>query len=293
MERTVTIAIPFAGEAPHLIESVNSVIAQTSDNWKLVLVSDGAAPTAVAAARKVLRDPRVRLVEEPDTLGLATRLNQIAAACETEYLMRMDSDDVMHPERIDTQLRILVGGSMDILGSRAYVIDNESRVRGGYSEPELPTTARGFLRSNAVSHPTVVGRSAWFRANPYDPKMLRCEDMELWARTYQHTIFGKTDTRLLFYRIGQDLSYSKHALSARYYRHVLRLYGSVEAGRVRSTTWIASSVAKQIAFATCCGFNQKDRIYARRISALDRSEISQAQKVCDQARRSRPEGGGL
>ena len=59
------------------------------------------------------------------------------------------------------------------------------------------------LRRGLLIHPTVMmGRTEWFRANPYDAAYVRAEDRELWVRTCATTKFGRLCEPLFFYREG-------------------------------------------------------------------------------------------
>ena len=81
---------------------------------------------------------------------------------DAPLMVRMDADDIMHPERLRLQVAELANG-WDVVGSRAWVIDNATELRGAFAEPALPATHAGFLRSNAFSHPTVAGRTDWLQ----------------------------------------------------------------------------------------------------------------------------------
>ena len=124
----VTIGLPFTDQPiPQLEAAVRSVFAQTHRYWVLILVADGASPENLEFARSI-SDPRVHVEEFGKRGGLARRLNDIAAMAETSFLFRMDGDDVMHPERIVSQLRVLDSGTADLVASRAYLIDGTDRV---------------------------------------------------------------------------------------------------------------------------------------------------------------------
>src|SRR5690606_17973094 len=49
-------------------------------------------------------------------------------------------------------------------------------------------------------HPSIMSKTDWFRANPYDTKAVRVEDYELWQRTVSDSNFKVYTEPLLFYR---------------------------------------------------------------------------------------------
>ena len=45
-----------------------------------------------------------------------------------------------------------------------------------------------------------MGKLTWFKQNPYDENINRCQDFELWLRTFESSNFFIMDEKLLFYR---------------------------------------------------------------------------------------------
>src|SRR5262245_45190822 len=103
MNPEVTIAIPCFNAASTLPMAISSVFAQSYESWRLVIVDDGSTDQTVALAQSVV-DPRVSVIADGQHLGLSRRLNQIAEACQSPFLARMDADDAMHPERMEKQI---------------------------------------------------------------------------------------------------------------------------------------------------------------------------------------------
>ncbi len=280
---TATIAIPFAGSATGIEEAVRSVFSQTVDDWILVLVSDG-ADERVTKRLRTIDDERVTVYEDGSRVGLAARLNQVSAGCRTRLLFRMDCDDIMHPDRIRVQTNFLDSQLVDIVGTRAWVIDEESRVQGKYREPGAPTSPRDFLRSNVLSHPTVAGTADWFKKNPYDETMLRCQDMELWARTHGTVNLSKLDEPLLFYRISRDIKPRKQATSSQYNRRVVRKYGPSILGSRATNLQLGKSYLKQATFGAASKLGLSGQLYARKFDTPTGNELAETQRMCDLAR---------
>lgn len=278
---TVTVAIPFTGKAEGLNHAVRSVFAQTYEDWELILVSDSASEQALQSAQAI-RDSRVKVIFDSKNLGLATRLNQIAELTRTEFLFRMDCDDVMHSDRVKLQVERLRAFGEDVVGTRAFLIDQHSTVQGEYLEPDLPTRPVGYMKSNALSHPTVAGRSAWFRANPYDPNMKRCQDMELWARTWSSSEFGKMDNRLMFYRVSSVADRTKRRYAANYHRQVLRRHGPSNIGWVGTALQLGESYTKHLGYSASLVSVAEKYSFSRKFRSLPARELIAAQAEHDQ-----------
>jgi hypothetical protein len=159
-------------------------------------------------ASKFENDPRISLYSDGKNKNLGFRLNQIPSLVDTKYLARMDADDIMHPEKIEKQLKILESHSeIDVLGTNAYSIDGNNIVNGirlGVKKDEVLRKVNGFI------HPTIVAKTEWFINNPYDIKAVRIEDTELWFRTSNKYNFQILVEPLFFYREFGNNYYKKY-----------------------------------------------------------------------------------
>lgn len=198
---TVTIAIPFAGgdEASFRL-AIRSVFAQTDPDWRLLLVDDGADESLVRAAWSI-DDPRITLLSDARKRGLPARLNQISAVCETDLLFRMDADDVMLPHRVACQRRFLTEHpEVDVCGGQVVAIDEHDGILGFHFRGRRVDTPKELLTAAIFWHPTVAGRTEWFREHQYEPSIRWAEDKELWLRTRDSSTFRILDEPLLLYR---------------------------------------------------------------------------------------------
>lgn len=206
---TVTVAIPFAGNDEAVFRlAVRSVFAQTETDWRLILMDDQADASLLAAARAI-QDERVSVCSDGRRLGLAARLNQVSSMCETDLLFRMDSDDAMFPDRIAAQKHILLGGDVDVCGGRLIAMNEKSEISGFYARRRQVETQEQLLTAPYFSHPTVAGRTEWFRRNRYNESIKRAEDKELWLRTRGSSTFYTIDEPLLFYRTPDKFNRAK------------------------------------------------------------------------------------
>src|SRR5690606_14614832 len=78
----------------------------------------------------------------------------------------------------------------------------------GHKEPWI--SADSVIWRNVICHPSVFGRTAWFRQNPYDPRYDGSEDYELWCRTLTKSRMAIIQEPLLFYRESGSYSLKKY-----------------------------------------------------------------------------------
>lgn len=215
-EQYVTIGIPFYNSEKYLDKAIRSVFNQTYNNWFLILLDDGSIDASLKIAYKYRHDPRVTVLSDGENRGLPFRLNQLISLCETKYYVRMDSDDIMSVNRIEKQIAFMEAHpEYDVVGTSAMIIDNNDQIVRSAS---MAGENRVFI------HPTIIGKTVWFKKNQYDEAFIRAEDSELWQRTYAHSAFYNLPEPLLFYREFGVPTKKKYLESQRTNRRILFKY---------------------------------------------------------------------
>jgi len=200
----ITVGIPVHNGEKYLKQAILSVLRQTYTNFELIITDDGSTDKSIEVVKQ-FDDPRIVLVADGMNKGLPYRLNQQVKMAQGKYFFRMDADDVMFPSRIEEQVAYLdAHEDIDVIGAKSVIIDENSNVifqsgKGGHA----PQTKEDVMNGNLFIHPTVAGKIAWFRANPYDAQKKRSQDYFLWLETVEHSKFALIDKPLIFYRVMQ------------------------------------------------------------------------------------------
>jgi glycosyltransferase involved in cell wall biosynthesis len=96
----VTVYIPTHNRARLLPEAMKSVLAQTYDDFKLV-ISDNASTDSTPQVVASFDDPRVEYVRQPQNLGLLGNQNWILQRIESDYSLILADDDLIYPELLE------------------------------------------------------------------------------------------------------------------------------------------------------------------------------------------------
>lgn len=105
----VSVLMPVRDGAEWLAEAIESVRVQTLEDWEILAVDDGSTD----ATREILdgyrrRDGRVRVfATTASERGLVAALNRGLVEVSSDYVARMDADDVALPERLAAQVQAL------------------------------------------------------------------------------------------------------------------------------------------------------------------------------------------
>lgn len=184
MTSLISIGIPFYNAEKYLKFAIQSVIAQSYENWELILVDDGSSDNSLKIAQEFAqRDERIRVIYDGQNKKLPSRLNQLIQESKGDFIARMDADDIMHPDRLKIELSFLIENQhYDLVSGGIVSIDHKNNVTGMRTVNKLITINKDS-KSYPIVHPTVMARRDWYLRNLYSLDYPRAEDYELWCRT--------------------------------------------------------------------------------------------------------------
>jgi len=103
----------------HLPAALDSVLAQTVHSLEVIVSDDASPDSSVEIVRQYMaRDSRVRLIANEENRGPAAARNRALEAARGEWIAIVDSDDVIHPERLETMI-----AAADALGADGIADD--------------------------------------------------------------------------------------------------------------------------------------------------------------------------
>ena len=102
----VTVLMPTYNVAPYVKEAIESVLQQSYRDFELLLVDDASTDDTLAKVRSI-DDPRIRIAAFDNNVGLAENLNRGLALIDTEYVARMDGDDIAEPYWLEHEVSVL------------------------------------------------------------------------------------------------------------------------------------------------------------------------------------------
>ena len=197
----VSIVLSVFNAEDTLGAAIRSIVGQTYANWELILMDDGSTDKSLDIAR-AFADPRINILADGKNMKLPARLNQGVAMSQGKYVARMDADDISYPERLMTQVEFLESHqNIDILGSKVLIFCENGVVVGTYPfRQNHEDICRHPWDGFYLPHPTWMGKTAWFKSNPYREDALRMEDQDLLLRTYRKNRFECLPQTLMGYR---------------------------------------------------------------------------------------------
>ena len=102
----VTVLMPTYNVAPYVREAIESVLRQTYCDFELLIIDDCSTDDTVSVVRN-FDDSRIRIVQNERNVGLAENLNRGLSHITTEYVARMDGDDIAEPFWLEKEVSVL------------------------------------------------------------------------------------------------------------------------------------------------------------------------------------------
>ena len=203
MQPKISILMGIYNCAPTLAEAIDSILAQTYENWELILCDDGSADHTynIADSYRQRYPEKIVLLKNEQNMGLNHTLNHCLDHATGEYIARMDGDDISLPERFEKELNyLLTHPEYAIVSSPMVYFDENGDFRTGGCSCEAPQPAmlvRGTIHCHA---PCMVRTEAMRAVGGYsvDKKLLRVEDWHLWMKLYAAGYRGRNLTEPLY-----------------------------------------------------------------------------------------------
>lgn len=188
MSYRISVIMGIYNCAGTLNEALDSLIAQTYQGFKVIMCDDGSKDDSLSIAQEYVQNypNKFILIKNDVNLGLNATLNKCLDLVDTEYVARMDGDDISLPNRFQEEISFLDSNKdVAIVSSPMIYFDNNGEFKRG--KGSFYVTKNDFLAGSPICHATCMVRTEAYRAvNGYsvDPKLLRVEDYHLWFKMF-------------------------------------------------------------------------------------------------------------
>ena len=181
---------------------------QTLKPDEIILVEDGPLGEdlneVVDRWKERLSDRLVLLYNEVN-LGLTKSLNKGIKYVRSEYIARMDSDDISDPLRFERQFNYLQEHpGIDVLGGALQEFNDENSNLNVRHYPLLPEQCREYIvKASPLAHPTVMMRRRIFDEGiTYNEQYRTSQDIALWFELLSkgYSIANIPEVTILFRR---------------------------------------------------------------------------------------------
>lgn len=148
----VSIIIPTFNRANLIGETLDSIVAQTYQNWECIVTDDGSTDhTDTVMAAYVAKDSRFRYFHRPadKPKGANACRNNGLDKAQGDFIIFFDSDDLMTENHISVKLVPLLNGDYDfsITKTKYFNVEND-RLESNYKYDEFEISAHNYIVQN-------------------------------------------------------------------------------------------------------------------------------------------------
>ena len=92
-----TFGMPVYNHAPYIVDAIKACLAQTDQNFELIIYNDGSTDNLEEVIKPFLNHPKITYHSSPDNIGMAARGNMMVDLAKGEFFCLLSSDDTMDP----------------------------------------------------------------------------------------------------------------------------------------------------------------------------------------------------
>ena len=200
----ISVLIP-CHSTKFLSESIASIREQTlsKNEFEIVIVADRVNPVEVV---DILEGSQLNYrIISSESPGIVAALNTGLQNISSEYVARMDEDDLMYPSRLQVQLKYLDGAPDCVaVGGQLELIDeNGSRIGESKFRRRVSTSYKELFFSSPVAHPAaLIRRRAISEIGGY--RSFLAEDWDLWVRLREIGEVHNLSQKVIKYRVHSN-----------------------------------------------------------------------------------------
>ncbi len=220
----ISVIIGIYNCADTLSAALDSLLSQTYQNFKVIMCDDGSTDnTAIEALKYVDKYPgKFIFIRNDRNMKLAATLNHCLEYVDTEFVARMDGDDLCDPKRFETQIRFLEKNKQYSHVSTAMKLFDEDGFYGQTKTQNNIPDKNDFKNGTPYFHaPTLFRKAALDSVGGYttEPKVERIEDYYLWYKFHKAGLQGYNLPEPLYW-----MRNDKNAFSRRKFKDRLRSF---------------------------------------------------------------------
>ena len=183
----------------YLEQTIESVLNQTYKEFEFIIVNDGSTDGTKRILDKY-NDERLKIINLDRNIGISNALNLGLTYCTGEYIIKIDGDDIQHPERFEKQLKYM-GENPSIGLSKClfeYFTDDE-KVRN--SSRFLYRIQYDQQYKNQIKNSEQISESLkWHCCIPHTTIIVKTDLL----KKYKYRNFKIFEDYDLFYRLNND-----------------------------------------------------------------------------------------
>lgn len=200
-----SVVIPLYNKEKSIRKTINSVLAQSVEDFELIVVNDGSTDNSLGVVCQI-KDPRIRVVNKING-GVSSARNRGIAEAKNEWIALLDGDDLWTPNHLENLAVAIRGFPQNKVFYTGYTTDRQQDFKP-FSEEfafevkdyfKIALAGNGMCSSCVCFHSSIPKRISMFRED-----LTHGEDLDLWRRIVQHYCVTAIPKVTAIYRMGSE-----------------------------------------------------------------------------------------
>ena len=176
---TVSVMIPYYNCKEYIVETIQSVLSQSHQNFEIIIVDDGSDPEHADYLKEFLAGkPAIRYAVQ-NNQGVAAARNHAARLAGGKYFLFLDSDDLILPDYIEKCVTVLENNpDCKLVYPLAEYFDAQE---GLWNLPDYDGL-ESLLKGNRIPIISMHRAEDFVSLGGFDENLTTHEDWDLWIR---------------------------------------------------------------------------------------------------------------
>lgn len=172
--------------AKYLDDFFESIYNSTVWPERIIFVDDKSTDQSLALVDSwISKLPQILVIKLPSNIGFANALNEGYKHIISDYVARIDPDDILESMRLEKQFRFFSENNVDVVGSNvSYFFDNDYKVINSSNFPLLheKISSRYFEGNHGVCHGSVMVKKKCLDKELYRQEFVPAEEYDIFSR---------------------------------------------------------------------------------------------------------------
>lgn len=151
MRDKVTVVTPSWNSEKYIQETINSVQAQTYQNWEMIIVDDCSTDRTVEIVKAIAKnEPRVKILQQDKNSGAGPARTRSMQNATGRFIAYLDADDIWKPDKLEKQVQFMKEKDCGFSCTSYEVINDAGEPLNKYVHMLPKVDYVGFLTNNLL-----------------------------------------------------------------------------------------------------------------------------------------------
>ena len=228
--KNVSIIAVCYNQVQYVIDTLNSIKAQTYPHIQLIIADDGSTDGSKEMIQEWIQanDPSVVFISHKTNLGLTKNINSALPHIKGDYFQVFGCDDLMLPDKISTQIKILetnknagvVYSDMQMIDKNAVDLSYTYYEKHLYKQPFSGDHYESLINRIIIAAPTVLIKTEVLKKTGNYNEQLDYEDYDFFLRAAKYYTFIYESSVTVRYRVLETSLSNYNIYPVKYFKNL-------------------------------------------------------------------------